>query len=195
MGPSPSPEEALAEAAAHLQRLGVPFALDGGLAVSLRAEVRFTRDVDVAVSVEDDARLERVVRDLASSGYRAVAVVEHTERKRLATVRLASRLGIVVDLIAATCGIEAEIVERATPIDLDIGTVKVARAEELLAMKVLSMTDRRLQDRIDASSLLLVNADLDMEAVRSNLRCIRERGYAREQDLEAKLETLLRPTA
>jgi hypothetical protein len=188
---APSPEDALAEAAGNLRRLGVQFALVGGLAVSLRAEVRFTRDVDLAVSVESDAQLEALVGQLSSAGYRAVAVVEHTERKRVATVRLASRLGIVVDLLAASCGIEEEIVARATAVDLDIGPLPVARAEELLSMKVLSMTERRLQDRIDAASLLLVNVGLDMAAVRANLRTIRDRGYARDQDLDAKLEMLL----
>ena len=188
---APSPEDALAEAAEQLRRLGVPFALVGGLAVSLRAEVRFTRDVDIAVRVENDAMLESLVRDLASVGYRAVTVVEHVERKRLATVRLASRLGIVVDLIAASCGIEAEVVARATPVQLDSGALPVARAEELLSMKVLSMTEHRLQDRIDALNLLLVNEGLDLNAVRENLRAIHDRGYARDQDLEAKLETLI----
>lgn len=143
------------------------------------------------MSVADDAGLEAIVRDLTATGYRPVAIVEQTERNRLATVRLASRVGIVVDLIAASCGIEAEIVARATPVRLDMGIVPVARAEELLSMKVLSMTERRLQDRIDAISLLAVNRDLDISIVRANLRAIRERGYSRDQDLEQKLETLL----
>lgn len=41
-------ESVLGDIVRHLQRLGRPFALVGGLAVSLRAEPRFTRDVDLA---------------------------------------------------------------------------------------------------------------------------------------------------
>ena len=58
-------------------------------------------------------------------------------------------------------------------------------------LKVLSMTDERLQDRIDARNLLRVNVDLDLDCVRDNLRLIADRGYARKQDLSAKLTTLL----
>jgi len=55
----------------------------------------------------------------------------------------------------ASSGIEAEVVDRASFIDVPgVGEIPVARAEELLALEVLSMTDRRLQDRIDALNLL-----------------------------------------
>jgi hypothetical protein len=46
----PAPELALAAIYGELVRLGRRFALVGGLAVSVRAEVRFTRDVDIVVS-------------------------------------------------------------------------------------------------------------------------------------------------
>jgi hypothetical protein len=70
--------------------------------------------------------------------------------------------------------------------------VPVANAEELLAMKVLSMTDTRLQDRIDAQRLLQFTPDLSLDRVREHLSRIKARGYAREQDLEAKLALVLR---
>jgi hypothetical protein len=41
--------------ASDLERLGVPWALIGGLAVGTRAEPRTTRDVDVVVSVAAQA--------------------------------------------------------------------------------------------------------------------------------------------
>lgn len=61
-------------------------------------------------------------------------------------------------------------------------------------MKVLSMTDRRLQDRIDALQLIACNPKLDLARVRKNLQAIRERGYDRGEDLEGKLAALLAPT-
>lgn len=186
------PELALHEIAVQLRRLGKRFALVGGLAVSLRAEVRFTRDVDLAIDVADDAEVEDLVRDLRAVGYEAIALVENQERGRLAIVRLESPSGVVVDLLAASSGIEREIVDRAAPLTLEgVGEIPVARAEELLASKVLSMTERRLQDRIDALNLVLVNDELDLAAVREALRRITERGYDRGQDLEEKLADLL----
>ena len=102
-------------------------------------------------------------------------------------------LGVKVDLLFASSGIETEIVDRATPIEFgSIGAVPVANAEELLAMKVLSMTDLRLQDRIDAQRLLQLTPELDLSLVREHLARIRARGYAREQDVEAKLTLVLR---
>jgi hypothetical protein len=45
----------LAVAADALEHAGARWALIGGLAVSTRIEPRFTRDIDLAVSVPDDA--------------------------------------------------------------------------------------------------------------------------------------------
>jgi len=176
----------------ELGRMRRAFALVGGLAISVRGEVRFTRDVDIAVTVRDDADTEFLTRELRAKGYVVAAVVEHDEAKRLATVRLRSASGMAVDLLTASCGIEAEIVERAEPVSIEgVGVVQVARAEELLAMKVLSMEPRRLQDRIDAIALIRVNEGLDLEDVRRDLELIARRGYNRQQDLSAKLDELM----
>ena len=110
---APTIESALADITQKLATMGRSFALVGGLAVSFRSEVRFTRDVDVAVVVKDDADFESLVFALRTAGYFPVATVEHMQKKRLSTARLQSPLGFVVDLIAASCGIEHEVVERA----------------------------------------------------------------------------------
>jgi len=183
----PAPELALAAICRELARLGRRFALVGGLAVSVRAEVRFTRDVDLVVPVSDDAEAESLIFELRSAGYSAVASVEHEAQHRLSTIRLMSPSRVKVDLLFASSGIEKEIVDGASPIDLGpAGMIPVASAEELLAMKILSMTDTRLQDRIDAQRLLQFTPTLDVSRVREHLARITERGYAREQDLEAK---------
>lgn len=185
-------ERALAAAANDIAAEGKRFALVGGLAVSVRAEVRFTRDVDLAVAVDDDTDAESLVYALKSRGYTTIASVEHEAQSRLATIRLRSPQGVKVDLLFASSGIERETIERATIVPLpSVGALPIARAEELLSLKVLSMSDERLQDRIDARNLLRVNADLDLDCVRENLRLVAERGYARRQDLLAKLATLL----
>lgn len=186
-------ERALSGTVADLTKAGKRFALVGGLAVSVRSEVRFTRDVDLAVSVADDAEAEGLVLALRNHGYTAVATVEHETRHRLSTVRLMSPPGVKVDLLFASSGLEAEVVERARDVRLGVaGNVPVAQAEELLALKVLSMTEERLQDRSDAQHLLLHNPHLDMERVRQNLHLISARGFDRGQDLAAKLSSVLR---
>jgi hypothetical protein len=185
-------ERVLAAAVRDIAAEGKRFALVGGLAVSVRAEVRFTRDVDLAVAVDDDAEAEALVYSLKSRGYVTIASVEHEAQARLATIRLRTPEGVKVDLLFASSGIEPETVARATNVSVPlIGELPIARAEELLSMKVLSMSDQRLQDHIDARNLIRVNADLDLDQVRDNLRLIVERGYARQQDLHAKLAKLV----
>ena len=178
-----------------LNALGVPFALVGGLAVSLRAEVRFTRDIDLAVRVTDDAQAEQLVFELRAAEYDPLTVIEHESQKRLATARLLSPSGILVDLLFATSGIEAEVTSRATEVEWPPGErLPVARSEELLATKILSMTPQRLQDRMDAMGLLAMNT-IDATIVRHNLNLIEERGYHRGQDLMAKFDALLKDIA
>lgn len=58
-------------------------------------------------------------------------------------------------------------------------------------MKLLSMSERRLQDRIDAINLVLLTESLDLDLVRTDLALITERGYHRGQDLGAKLAFIL----
>lgn len=186
-----APELALAAIAENLSRLGRSYALIGGLAVSVRGEIRFTRDVDLVVLVQDDADAEKLIFDLRSAGYTPVATVEHTRHHRLATARLASPNAVVVDLMFANCGIEPEVIDRSTIIHLPaVGHIPVASSEELVAMKVLSMTDARLQDRLDAQQLLK-HGTVDLERVQENLERIAERRYERGQDLRAKLDGLL----
>jgi nucleotidyltransferase AbiEii toxin of type IV toxin-antitoxin system len=185
-------ERALLAATVDLRQAGRPFALVGGLAVSVRAEVRFTRDVDLAVVVANDSEAEALVIELQTKGYRAVALVEHDTQHRLATARILSKQGVKVDLLFASSGIEHEIVARSTVVHLSaVGDVPVAGAEELLAMKVLSMTEQRLQDRLDARHLLEYNPNLDIEVTRSHLELIELRGFGRGQDLRQKLDILM----
>ena len=186
---------ALRQVLSDLQAEKRSFALVGGIGVSVRAEVRFTRDVDLAVAVESDADAEKLINALRSCGYRAVATVEQEAVGRLSTVRLLSPSGVKVDLLFASSGIEPEAVARASFIDLpEVGAVPVAAPEELLAMKVLSMTARRLQDRIDAQRLLTRNPNLDLDRVKANLTLIKERGFHREEKLLEKLDQVIAET-
>ncbi len=187
----PTPLAALGEVAAVLRKRQTAFALVGGLAVSARGEVRFTRDVDLAVALDDSA-IELLVRDLRAAGYRIDTLLEHETAQRIATVRMRTRAGILVDILCGSSGIEPEIVLGATIMTLpEAGDIAVAQREELLAMKILSMTDKRLQDRIDARALVASSPPLNLERVRLRLRQISERGYDRGQDLAAKLATVL----
>jgi len=188
-----TPLEGLRHLSETLRQLGVEFCLVGGLAVSVRAEVRFTRDVDLCVIVDDDAAAEALIFQLQTRGYRVVATVEHQKHARLATARLRGPSGVVCDLLMASSGIEREVAQRAGVIEVEQGcAVAVARVEELVALKVLAATPARPLDTADLQQLLDFNPETDLDAVRQNLTLIEQRGYQRDQDLHAKFAEILR---
>jgi len=186
-------EAALATLLAELARQRQAVALVGGLAVSARAEPRLTRDLDLAVAVDDDEEAERLIRRLVANGYTTVALVEQETTRRLATVRLTvpgeSARGVVADLLFASSGIEPLVVAEAEPLDVfpDV-VVPVARVGHLVALKLLSRDDRaRPQDAVDLRALFGVLTDPELERAREALRLIEQRGFARGRDLGAGL--------
>ena len=182
-------EAALRRVGGDLAAMGRRWAIVGGLAVSARAEPRTTRDIDVAVAVEDDADAERLCRELQGKGYRVSSLVEQEATRRLATARLASPphdgTRIVVDLLFASSGIEAEIVAQAESLEIlpDL-RLPVARIDHLIALKVLARDDRRRpQDWDDIQALLREADESDVARAREALALIAERGYHRRRNL------------
>ena len=189
-------ESALHRIAADLLRSNADFALIGGLAVSVRTEPRFTRDADLAVDVAGDGEAEALIRHLRARGYAIAAVVEQEAMGRLATVRLALAGGAdgpVIDLLFASSGIEREVVAAGEPTELLPGlTMKVARIEHLIALKVLSRDDeRRPQDLVDLRGLLRAATPEDVARAREALGLIATRGFHRGRELALQLDALL----
>ena len=187
---------ALASAAAGLAR--APFAVVGGIAVSARVEPRFTRDLDLAVSVVNDAGAEAIVRDMIARQFHLQAVVEQEAIGRLATARLTapdeSDHGIVVDLLFASSGIEPEIVARADRLEVFSGVeAPVAQIGDLIALKLLARDDHtRPQDAVDLRALVAGAGDRDVVLARESVDLIARRGCARGRDLAAALAAALR---
>lgn len=187
--------DALARVVADLDAIGARYALVGGFAVAVRAEPRFTRDVDFAVAVPDDAAAEALVRALSARGYGVTTLVEQDRTGRLATVRLkppADRDVGTLDLLFASSSIEQRIVDAATREEILPGLrVPVATAAHLVAMKVLSMDDRdRPQDRIDAIKLLATLDPAAREEARRALDEITRNHAHRGRDLARLLAAL-----
>lgn len=185
--------DSLKDLARNLDAVGAQFAVIGGLAASARGEARFTRDIDVAVDVDDDEQAERILFELRQRGYRVVSTVEHDAVDRLATARSVDSRGVVCDLVFATSGIEREVVASARAIELfpDL-EVPTASVEGLLAMKVLSAVPERPRDMGDIQAIVRANPGLDEGLVLQLLNQIEARGYGREQALASKWSNLKR---
>ena len=189
-------EAILRRIGADLTEAGVSFALIGGLAVSARTEPRFTRDADLAVALDSDARAQALVHRLRLLGYGIAAIVEQEAVGRLATVRLTpSRVphAPVVDLLFASSGIESEVVAEADLIEvLPRLTVPVAKTGHLIALKVLSRDDAtRPQDVLDLRALVDSASAADLALARHALEWITARGYDRGRDLVGAMNGLL----
>lgn len=143
---------------AALREFRRPFALVGGLAVSIRVEPRFTRDIDLAVAIADDAAAETLVANLQARGFSLHMSLEQRAIGRLAAVRMSppgeTTEGIVVDLLFASSGIEPDICAAADLMEIADGIViPVATAGHLVVMKVLSRSPERPQDETDLRAL------------------------------------------
>jgi hypothetical protein len=185
--------ELLARISADLRDLGARWALVGALAVGIRSEPRFTRDIDIVVAVESDVDAERIVFTLRERSYDVLETVEHEFAERLATVRLVPSLAdsttALVDLLFASSGIEQEIVEAADDLEVLPRLVEpVASTGHLVALKLLSADDQRPYDLGDLRALLDVATPGDIEAARQAVELITERGYNRGRDLTGALD-------
>ena len=183
----------LEQAGAALDGLGVRWALIGGLAVSAQTEPRFTRDVDLCIAAKDDAEAERVVLRLRESGYEVVTVLEHAPSGRLSTVRLrrgaVSAGAVMLDVLFASSGIEAEIVAAASSLEGVLGDrTRIARIGHLIALKVLARDDRRRpQDAADLRALIGAASPAELDLARQSVRLIAERGFHRQRALDSLL--------
>jgi Nucleotidyl transferase AbiEii toxin, Type IV TA system len=167
-------------------------ALVGGLAVSARAEPRFTRDVDFAIAVDSDAQAERVIYDLQRRGFLVAAAIEQTTTRRLATVRMREAGdGPFVDLLFASCGAEPEIVAFATPLDVLGVPIAVAAVGDLIAMKLVSRDPKkRPRDQQDLVELGAIADASDWARAAATIELIAQRGFSRGRDLRAGLAEL-----
>ncbi|MFP4598328.1 MAG: nucleotidyl transferase AbiEii/AbiGii toxin family protein [Persicimonas sp.] len=188
--------DTLADAADILSGLGKDWALVGGLAVSTYVEPRFTRDIDIAVAVNNDTEAEQFAHSWTASGFVIHSVIEQDITNRLATIR-SHRPGaeheIVIDLLFASSGIEPEVAAEARHLEIapDI-TVPVARPGHLFALKLLSADPKtRPQDFIDLNHLAEYLDAEERHAAVQAVRLIEERGFNRGRDLEPLLEERL----
>lgn len=175
-----------------LHRIGARFAVIGGMAVSYRTIERFTKDVDLAIAVEDDAQAEQVVNAIKGSGYFADTIMEQEAADRLSTVRMVPHgdREMFVDLLFASSGIESEVVASATNVEITPGlTAPVANIPSLISLKVLSGDwKRRPQDIVDLQYLIKSASPSDLTEARHLLDLITTRGYNRNKDLQKDLD-------
>jgi hypothetical protein len=145
--------------------------LFGAQAALLYGSARLTADVDVTVSL-GQLPPEDFARRLGSAGFR----MRFPDPQFLRTTRVMPVLhlasGVPADIVIAGPGLEEAFLERATRRDIGGLEVPVARAEDIIVMKVLAA---RGKDREDIAAIVAAQGDsLDVESVRATLAMLEE---------------------
>jgi len=150
--------QALRRAWEALEKLGLPMALMGGLAVAVWKHVRATRDVDLLVGIEgtDSALLPR---GLAGTGMRAKRDPAILQLGQLRILQLVceppgSSLEVQVDLLLADSPYHRQALTRRIPATVSDINLHVLACEDLILHKLLT---EWLIDRADAAALLRLN--------------------------------------
>jgi len=187
--------EQLRTVANAMNKLQVPWALVGGLAVSIYGTPRTTRDVDIAVALDSSDDVQVLVERLLQVGFSDQQLIMHVAPTRKLGVRLkipARTTPVPLDLLYCSSGIEKEVVAAALPVEVFPELfVPVASLAHLLAMKIVSENESdRLQDILDIQGLLKEAQDSDIEQAIEAMRLIEQRGFHRDKNLLARLHEL-----
>jgi len=186
----------LSAVADDLDAMGRSWALVGALALGVHARPRATLDADIALVVDDDKDADDFAKALQARGYVVVEAGVHPALGHVTSARAVSPVlaggRLVVDFLFDTTGIEKEIVASAQRLAVtrDL-TVPVATRGHLIAMKILSEGEERLQDRVDLRQLLRRATPADLDQARIALRLIRKREHHGGKDLLGALEAAL----
>lgn len=192
----------LKRSADDLNHIGVRYACIGGLAVGARTTLRFTQDADLTIAVDSDQHAEAITGHLIRNGYQIIMELDHKPTGRIGVLRLRSPEATghyendelpLLDLLIHSTGIEHETVASAESVEMLSGLeIPTATVPYLIAMKVLSESDRRLQDRIDLQNLIAVATQDDLATVPGLLDLIDERGFANGKDLRSVFDRFVK---
>lgn len=133
-----------------LNRKRVRYALIGGIAVGYYTQPRFTNDIDL-LTIPSEA--EKIRSVLTALGYEESAQ-PWTFRSTMITLRRFARVQrsqvVTLDLLIGMDAFHKEVVVKAIPLRSHNGMVKIARREDLIALKKKRNSE---QDRVDIKKL------------------------------------------
>src|SRR5262245_13643835 len=135
----PELDEALVTLGSWLDQQRIPYMVIGGFAVTIWGEPRFTRDLDVTISVPDEklpATIDLVCSEFTPLVKDAAKFVTET---RVLPIIVRS---VPVYLIFAALPYEDDAIDRAKPVKLKAGTVRICSPEDLILHKIVSQRQR-----------------------------------------------------
>lgn len=137
-------EEALAVLAERLSAVDIPYMVIGGYANAVWGEPRATLDIDIVLwrpELEVNSLLSQLGPEFRPRVAEAAAFVDDSR-----VLPLVMGEDVQVDLIFALFPFEETAIRRATSVPFAGAEVRVATAEDLIVLKIVSPRDKDLED-------------------------------------------------
>lgn len=150
------------------ERLGIPYALIGGLAVSVHGIPRPTHDLDFTISL-DRGRVQVLFEAAAELGYTVSdeftkGWVDQVGGMPLVRVRQWLRgRSVDIDIFLAETRLQASLLARRSRLEVDGVPVWVVSPEDLILLKLIASRPRDIGDVMD---IFLAQGQLDEEYLR-----------------------------
>src|SRR5215470_7530168 len=139
----PELDDALLTLSSWLTDNGIGHMVIGGFAVTVWGEPRFTRDLDVTISVPADEFAQTVNRISSRFASLSQDPIKFATETRVLPIMVES---VPVDLIFAALPYEEDAIARAHRIQLRNGAVPVCSPEDLILHKIVSQRPRDHED-------------------------------------------------
>jgi hypothetical protein len=145
-----------------LEPLGLPMAVIGGLALSAWNHVRYTRDADILIAI-DEANVDALLKAVVEAGFQPkklppILQIDDQQLIQLKFVPPEGLLPFQLDLLFAGSEYQKMALARATTQQIRNlnHPVKVLRPDDLILLKLYA---GRMIDRADAAMLLRENRE------------------------------------
>jgi hypothetical protein len=139
----------------------------GGVAVSLLARARFTKDVDAALLLDIEQLPDLIMHAGIFGLFPRILNIEEFARESRVLLLIHAESGIEVDLALAVLPFEAEAIDRAVAVQIGTVRLRLPTPEDLIIMKAVS---HRMKDLQDIYDIIQTNPGLDRERIRGWLQ-------------------------
>ena len=136
--------------AAMLNKLGIRYAVVGGIALAFHGRPRFTRDVDYLVHQKDVDVLKIALERLDYEETAEPWILPDTPLILRRFLKVEGQDEIMIDVLLASDDEHLRIIENAIPAESKIGPVPIATRRDIIWMKRSRNSD---QDRVDIKEL------------------------------------------
>jgi hypothetical protein len=145
----------------HLNRLKIPYALIGGLAVGYWSEERFTKDIDLTIALSEKSwtKLKGFLEN--SSEIKIDSINKDADSELPYLIRLQFKK-YPFDLIVSLTEFQSSLISRSIKISFLGSKLKIASPEDIVISKLLAW---RSQDRVDLEKIVKGVSDLDFSYI------------------------------